>query len=275
MISEPIAAVSISRYRPHSTPPETGQRRAGDEDADEEPPDAIAERLDHLAVLDAGADQQADLGAIQHEEHGDEDDQPDGHGEQAVFLDGHVAEQEDAAKRRRQRQRDLVGAPDDVDHLLGDDHAAHGDEDLLEMLAVHRHDDDALEGPAERAGDEHGQRDSQSQRGEIHQRRVGLHPALHRQQHQGRGEGTDGNKGAVTEVEHVHQAEDQCQAARHDEDHHAHGEPGDGERHPGGETADQRQGQNGQDRQHQQGRHIESQPGQFALGGRGGDSRRH
>ena len=43
----------------------------------------------------------------------------------------------------------LLGAPDHVDQLLGDDQAAHGDQDLLEVLAVDRPDDDALEGPAE------------------------------------------------------------------------------------------------------------------------------
>src|SRR6478736_6335831 len=45
-------------------PAEAGERGAGREDGDEEAPDAVAEALDHLAVLDAGADQQADLGPV-------------------------------------------------------------------------------------------------------------------------------------------------------------------------------------------------------------------
>ena len=55
------------------------------------------------------------------------------------------------AQRRRQRHRLLVAAPEHVDQLLGDDQAAGGDQDLLQVLAVDRHDDDALEGPAEHA----------------------------------------------------------------------------------------------------------------------------
>ena len=57
--------------------------------------------------------------------------------------------------RLGQRQRNLQRAPDHLDQLLADDHAAHGDQDLLQVLAVHRPHDEALERQADRAGHQH------------------------------------------------------------------------------------------------------------------------
>ena len=58
VMSPPMRGVHLLAIeRPHHAA-EAGQRRAGHEHADEQPADAIAQRLDHLAVLDAGADQQ-------------------------------------------------------------------------------------------------------------------------------------------------------------------------------------------------------------------------
>ena len=142
-------------YRPHITPPRPASALAGDEDADEQAPDAVAERLDHLAVLHAGADQQADLGA----------------GERPAA----------ARRRRRARRRPRSGgtsrpprrrsgasraapraaaagsAPGPRSTLISSSPmiiAAHGDQDLLQVLAVDRPHDEALEGQADRAGDE-------------------------------------------------------------------------------------------------------------------------
>jgi hypothetical protein len=84
-----------------------------------------------------------------------EHQQADGRGQHAVLLDRRIAEQEGAAQRIGQRQGDLQRAPDDLDDLLADDHAAHRDEDLLEVQAVDRAHDHALEGPAHRAGHRH------------------------------------------------------------------------------------------------------------------------
>jgi hypothetical protein len=75
-----------------------------------------------------------------------EDQQADAHGQHAVLLDRCLAHQEGAAQRIGQRQRDLQRAPDDLDDLLADDHAAHRDEDLLQVQAVDRPHDQALEG---------------------------------------------------------------------------------------------------------------------------------
>ncbi|EEF22324.1 conserved hypothetical protein, partial [Ricinus communis] len=134
---------------------EARQRGAGREDAHEQAADAVAQRLDHLAVLDAGADQEADLRAVQGEEHRGEHDDADDDREQPVFLDGRLAQEHGAAQRGRQRQGDLLGAPDHVDELFGHDHAAHRDQDLFQMLAVDGHDDDALERPAEQRRHDH------------------------------------------------------------------------------------------------------------------------
>src|SRR5438477_128546 len=84
------------------------QRRADDEHADEQAADAIAQRLDHLAVLDPGTDQEADSGAIEGGGQRREHDQADDDGEQPVLLDRDLADQEGAAQRGRPRQRDLV-----------------------------------------------------------------------------------------------------------------------------------------------------------------------
>ena len=48
-----------------------------------------------------------------------------------------------------------------------------------------------------------------------------------RDQQKRRDIGAERDEGAVAEIEHVHQAEDEGEARRHDEDHHAHGESGD------------------------------------------------
>ena len=57
-------------------------------------------------------------------------------------------------KRRRQRQRNLLRAEQGVEQLLGDDRAADRHQDLPEMLAVDRLDDQPLEDEAERAADD-------------------------------------------------------------------------------------------------------------------------
>ena len=60
VISPPIAACDQLLVERPDDAADAGQRRADDEHADEQPADAIAQRFDHLAVFDAGADQQAD-----------------------------------------------------------------------------------------------------------------------------------------------------------------------------------------------------------------------
>ena len=96
----------------------------------------------------------------------------------------------------------------------------------------------------ERAGDRHRQRPAAgASTARLRQQRVGL------QSSRASGNstsvatiGADRDEGAVAEIEHVHQAEHQRQAGRHDEDHHAHGEARDRQRHPGRACrADQRQ----------------------------------
>src|SRR6202034_3571961 len=96
----------------------------------------IAERLDHFAILDSGADQKSDPGAAEHEQHGREDYEADDHRDQPVAFDGDVAEYERASERRRQRQCDLYGSKKSDDKLFGDDQAPDRDQDLFEMLAV-------------------------------------------------------------------------------------------------------------------------------------------
>jgi hypothetical protein len=69
----------------------------------------------------------------------------------AVFLDGDVAQQERPAQRRWPAKRDLVGTPDHLQELLGHDEPARRHQDLLQVLAVDRPHDHALEGEAQQA----------------------------------------------------------------------------------------------------------------------------
>src|SRR5271168_3689995 len=61
---------------PHH-PAHAGERGAGHEHADEHAADVIAQRLDHLAILDAGANHQSEAGAGEKEMHGQRDREPD------------------------------------------------------------------------------------------------------------------------------------------------------------------------------------------------------
>ena len=151
---------------------------------EEQPPDAIAERFDHLAVFDTGADQQADLGAVQHQLNATKHDKADQHRQQAVFCNRDVANDEGASQRGRQRQRNDLRSPQRIQRLLGDDQSARRHQDLLEVLTVDRKDQHALDDQPERAGDRHRQRRGRRQHREICQQRVGLQRGRHRQQHQ-------------------------------------------------------------------------------------------
>ncbi|MGY3388581.1 hypothetical protein ACVWW6_001172 [Bradyrhizobium sp. USDA 3311] len=153
-------------------------------------------------------------------------------------------------QRGGQRHRDDLRPPQRIERLLGDDQAAGRHQDLLQMLAVDRQDQHALDDQAERAGHRHRQQRSRRQHREVHPERIGLNGRRKRCQHQGCDIGADGDEGAMTEIEHVHQAEHQRQPGGHDEDHHAHGEARGGQRQPGAGRADQRDHQEGErDRQ--------------------------
>ena len=93
----------------------------------------------------------------------DEDHEPDGDRDDAEALHDDVAEHEGAAQGLRQRDRDRRGAPDRVDRLLGDDQAAHGDEDLLQVAAIDRADDHPLEDRTDNARHRHGAQDAEQQ----------------------------------------------------------------------------------------------------------------
>src|SRR6516165_1359421 len=71
--------------RPHH-PAGAGERGAGHEHADEHPADVVAERLDHLAILDAGAHHKAKPRAGEEQMHSKCDRKPDEQREQPVGL---------------------------------------------------------------------------------------------------------------------------------------------------------------------------------------------
>ena len=152
-----------------------------------------------------------------------------------------------------------------MDRLLGDDQAAHGDEDLLEVAAIDGPDDDPLEDRPDDGRDRHrAPAMHRPQQRQVEPNGIRLRPAGQRTEHDERGVGAERNEDAVAEIDDVHQAEHQGQARGHEEDHHAHREPGDGERHPGRGTADEGQ------RQQRQGRHEQQrQPIARGAVGRG------
>ena len=67
--------------RPHH-PADAGKRGPGHEHADEHPADVIAQRLDHLAILDAGAHHEAEPRAGEEQMHGERYRKPDEEREQ-------------------------------------------------------------------------------------------------------------------------------------------------------------------------------------------------
>jgi hypothetical protein len=77
---------------------QAGERAADHEHTDEQLADAVAERLHHLAVLHAGAHQQADLGAAQRPDHAAANTEaPTSTASRRYLLDRRVAQ--DAASR--------------------------------------------------------------------------------------------------------------------------------------------------------------------------------
>ena len=208
-----------------------------------------------------------------------EDDQPDRHRHQAQLVDGRLADDDRAAQRLGRRQRDLRRPPDDLDQLLADDRAAERDQDLLQVLAVDRPDDDALEAEAEGAGDEHRRQrgDEDGAEVEAHARRAG--PAAEADEDAGRDVGAERDEEAVAEVQHVHQAEDERQPRGGDEDDHSHRQAGDGQREPGRRRADRRPGDEREDdderHRHQVEAALRDRVGGGRRGGGGGGGAGH
>jgi hypothetical protein len=165
----------------------------------------------------------------------------DQHRHDAVALHRGIAQQQRTPQRFGQGQGNLLRPPDDLDHLLADDHAAHGDEDLLQVHAVDRADDEALEHQAQRTRHRHGHQHGRQQREQVQPQAVGRRVGAHAAQHRGRHEGAECDEHAVAKVEHVHQAEHQREARSDDEDDHAYGQAGHGEREPRRGAADGRQ----------------------------------
>jgi hypothetical protein len=161
------------------------------------------------------------------------------HGEDPVFLHGRIAQQPGALHGFGQRQRNLLRAPDDLDQLLADDHAAHGDENLLEVLAVDGPHDEALEGQAQGARHQHGHHHGRQHGHQVAPQLRRARPVAHGAEHAGGDEGAQRDEHAMAEVEHVHQAEHQGQARGDDEDDHAHGQARHRQREPGAGRAHQ------------------------------------
>ncbi len=108
------------------------------------------------------------------------------------------------------------------------------------MLAIDRPHDHPLEGQADRSGNCHRGQHRDEDSAQIEQRRRTGGPVGHAGEDAGRDIGAECDEHAMAEIEHIHQAENQCQPRRDDEDDHAHRQPGNRQRDPTGRRADQR-----------------------------------
>ena len=239
---------------------EPRQRRARHEHADEQPVDAIAQRLDHLAVLDARADQEPDPGAVEHDHLREKDDQADDERDDAVFLDRGVAEHERAAEGRGRSDRNLLRAEQRIKQLLGDDRAADRHQDLLEVLSIDGNDQHTFEDIAEAAADDDRRRQREPEDAEIQRQRIRLRPRGERQKCQRGDISAQRNEGAVAEIEHVHHAEGERQAGGHREDHHAHREAGERQRRESRPGPDEGRGDRSDDQRRQRRQQFRSRP---------------
>ena len=141
----------------------------------------------------------------------DIEQQPEPQRDEPVFLDRDLPEDERAAKGRRRAEVDRLGAEQSQQQLLDDDRAADGDEDLFEMPAIDRRDQQPLIDIAERAP----QTTAAAASAATNDRKVDPERAMRRELiDDGRREGADGDEGAVAEIEHVHHARRRASAPR-------------------------------------------------------------
>ena len=196
---------------PHH-PAQAGQGRAHHKHAHKQAADAVPQRLDHLAVLHAGANQQTHLGARQRPGQHAKHQRAHGHGDQAVFFDTGFAQQQRTAQALGHGQGHLLRAPDDFDQLFANDHAAHGDQNLLEVLAIHGPHDEALKRQTHstRYGHRHRHRRKHGEHIAPHLTALGV--VAHRAQHRGGDKRPQGDEQPVAKVQHVHQAKHQREA---------------------------------------------------------------
>jgi hypothetical protein len=144
-----------------------------------------AERVDHLAVLDARGDRKPDFGAVENQHPTQENREAYHRRQHGILLDRRPAKDERGLEGLRNVERNLRGADHRTEQLFGDDHAADGHQDLLQMPAVDRLDDQALE---YLTADERSRNRCEDEDHTIHGERIGARPACERQEREARGE---------------------------------------------------------------------------------------
>src|SRR6185312_3995569 len=131
-------------------PGKPGGHRSDAEDHHEHAVDVDAEHPDHRRILDPGAHDHAEPGAVQHEIEHRERGGGDGGDDDAVGRIDEKPHRRHAGGPARRHHR-LRQAAEDHPHQLDDDDAdAEGDEQLvLRRPAVEMADDDQLDDPAD------------------------------------------------------------------------------------------------------------------------------
>ena len=174
--------------------------------------DTVTQRLDHFAVLHTSAYQQPNLGTAQYPGQHGKNKQAHHHRQQTVFFNRGIAQQHRTAQAFRQGQRDLRWTPDDFDQLFTNDHAAHGDQNLFQVLTINRPHNKSLKRQSQRTRHRHRHQHRREDRHQVAPQLGRASPVAHQAQHSSSHKRTEGNKHAMTKVQHVHQAKHQCQA---------------------------------------------------------------
>ena len=216
----------------HAT--QTGQCATHHKHADKQAFDAVAQRFHHLAVLHTGANQQANFGAGERPCQERKHCQAHHHRQQAVFFNGGIAQEHRTAHGFGQGQRQLRGAPNHFDELFANDHAAHGDQNLFQMLTIDRAHDVALKGKSHSARHQHGDQHGREDGNQIAPQILRASPITHQAQHCGGNKSAQCNEHSMAKIQHIHQTKYQRQTRRNDENDHAHGQSSHGQSQPRG-----------------------------------------
>src|SRR5574341_1336798 len=183
---------------------DAGQERPEAEDRHAEHGDVDAERLGHLRVVDGRADHRAAPRPLLEPPQHDEEDGGRPDHEEAEDGEAEAAEPDAALEVRRPPEVERVAAPDQQAEILHEQGDAHRQEHLPEIVALDRPEEHALD---EHAREGHGERGGAERQVEVPGSREHGHADVAAEQ----------AERAVSDVDDLHHAEDQREAAADEE----------------------------------------------------------
>src|SRR5712691_5952278 len=195
---------------------EPAEKRGQHEHARVEGLDVDAERAQRLSVQSGRADEAPDSRALEHVPEAESDGGTEEDDEEVVVGNGRAEDADRAREARRPSDGLLLGAPDDPGDIAQDEDEGIGEEELVELLlSIEALEEEALHNSAEE-GDPRGCPQGSHPEGDR-ARPEPLHDLVGgvRAQHV---------EGAVGEVEHAEDAEDERQARGDEEEKHRRGQ---------------------------------------------------